>query len=228
MPPSDTVTLSSELQRVWEEGSWNQPTEYAGPSQIFVTIKQYIQIWNKPEVKLVSADIFLPRKLSERYVNVQGAGVLCWLLKRVTTHTAELSWMPLFHFKRASVCLHTARLHLTLACKCRMRRLGQSDFSYFPRCPSFIEHFCLQELASARCARATRTKALGSGWAPVSSFDSSPKHPIMLSFSHWGVGEWHPPHDWFISANLTPRRVSAPSSYPSHRPTDPEICTQRF
>lgn len=147
MPPNDTLTLSSKLEHVWEKGSGNNPTEHFCSSQIFVTIKYYIQIQNKPGVKQVSAGILLPWKLSERYVNVQGAGVLCWLHKLVTVFTIELSRMPLFNFKHASVRLpYTARLNLTLECKCWTRGLGRSDLSYFPRCPSFIEHFCLQSL----------------------------------------------------------------------------------
>lgn len=61
--------------------------------------------------------------------------------------TIELSWTPLFNFKHTSVRHpYTARLDLTLVCKCQTRGLGRSDLSYFPRCPSFVEHFCLQYL----------------------------------------------------------------------------------
>lgn len=202
-----------------------------------MTIKYYIQIQNKPGVKRVSADIFLPCKFSERYVNVQGAGVPCELHKLVTMFTMELSWMPLFHFKHTSVRLpYTARLDLTLASKCQTRGLGRSDLSYFPRCPSFIEHFCLQDLQVLTVrwelhfgSNKNKSPAVWLGtcvpfWSPL----PDPKQSSVSSFSHWGTGDWHPPHGRFASAPPTPGRASAPSSHPSHRPTDPVICTQRF
>lgn len=144
--------------------------------------------------------------------------------------------MPLFHFKHASVHLpYTARLNLTLECKCRTRRLGRSDLSYFPRCPSFIEHFCLQYLQVLSVPWElhfdSKNKSSGVSLGTCVPFCSCPKaalHVILLPLGHgqvtptpWRVCLYFP-HTWEGFCSQLPPLSQA------HRPSDLHADCKRF